>query len=366
MSATIETPPEVSVSTGLPALDYEVALAGADVAELAKSIYQCAERLDIPLQGVLPPMVMPVGDVVDRQLARAWTIQLRSLPKSKQAKLPILTDILARISYSVGEFQNAQRDFMALALMSDDQETQALARYHAFCAAVERPNFPDASVELRYASSLSPRKYAPVQLDRFDPEQLVYSDILGHTIRCTTRNTIQKEDVFCRTLNTTYLDRSIQEVFEDQKKLSAVNHRAILPVKGTGHAAPDGQRPFFITLLYEASTVDQYVQRSGVISPRDFLPLFLSLVEGLEAAHQAGVLHQGIRPDYILIRRKVSGYSGVITNFGLPIKRSFYQFPFSNPSHLSQTQFGRTLANALDYAAPEQLGKRPEPVSATT
>jgi serine/threonine protein kinase len=362
MSATIDTP----ATTGIPALDYEIALSGADVSDLGRTIYQTAERLGVPLQGILPPMEMPLGDIVDRSLTRNWTIQFRSLGKAVQAKLPMLLDMLARVEYSVGEFQNAQRDFMALALTGEDNEWQALARYHAFRSAIERPNFPDASVELRYAASLSPREFAPVQLDRFDPEQLVYSDVIGHTIRCTTRNTLQREDVFVRTLEPHYLDRTMQEVFEDQKKLATVNHRAILPVRGTGHVSPDGKRPFFVTFLYEASTVDQYVQRSGVISARDFLPLYLSLVEGLQAAHTAGVLHRGIRPEYILIRRKVSGYSGVITNFGLPLKRSFYEFPFTNPSQLSATIFGRTLANALDYVAPEQLGKRSEPVSDKT
>ena len=355
------------ISTGLPGLDYEIALAGGgDIADLALSVYQTAERLEVPLQGVLPPLVMPLGDMIDRQLTRSWTNQLRSKPKVLQAKLPTLLDILARVEFSVGEFQNAQRNFMAIALMGDDQEQQSLARYHAFRSAVERPNYPDASVELRYAASLAPRRFSPVQLDRFDPEQVVYSDVAGLTVRCTTRNTLQKEDLFIRSLDTTYLDRTIPEVFEDQKKLATVKHRAILPTRGTGHVTPDGQRPFIVSLLYEASTLDQYVQRSGVITPRDFIPLFLSLVEGLIAAHSVGVLHRGLRPEYLLIRRKVSGFSGVMTNFGLPLKRSFYEFPIKNPSHLSLTQFGRTLSNSLDYVAPEQVGKRPEPVSAAT
>ncbi len=355
------------ISTGLPGLDYEIALAGGgDIADLALSVYQTAERLEVPLQGVLPPLVMPLGDMIDRQLTRSWTNQLRSKPKVVQAKLPTLLDILARVEFSVGEFQNAQRNFMALALMGDDQEQQSLARYHAFRSAVERPNYPDASVELRYAASLAPRQFTPVQLDRFDPEQVVYSDVAGLTVRCTTRNTLQKEDLFIRSLDTTYLDRTIPEVFEDQKKLATVKHRAILPTRGTGHVTPEGQRPFIVSLLYEASTLDQYVQRSGVITPRDFIPLFLSLVEGLMAAHNVGVLHRGLRPEYLLIRRKVSGFSGVMTNFGLPLKRSFYEFPIKNPSHLSLTQFGRTLSNSLDYVAPEQVGKRPDPVSPAT
>ena len=66
-------PPEVkAISTGLPGLDYELALAGSgDAAELAQSVHNTAERLGVPLQGVLPNMVMPLGDIVDRQLTRA-------------------------------------------------------------------------------------------------------------------------------------------------------------------------------------------------------------------------------------------------------------------------------------------------------
>lgn len=357
----------IAVSTGHPGLDYELALVGnPDVNELAKSIVQTAERLDVPLQGTLPVMIMPLGDILDRQLTRAWTNQIRSKSKALQAKIPTLLDILARLEFSVGEFQNAQRNFMALSQIHEDTEQQALARYHAYRSALERPNLSDASVELRYAAGLSPRRFSPVQLERFDPEQIVYSDIIGITVRCTTRTTLQKEDLFIRTLDLRYVDRTLSEIFDDQKKLSTVNHRSILPIRGTGHATPDGQRPFVVSLLYEASTVEQYVQRSGVISPKDFLPLFQSLVEGLQAAHTAGVLHRNIRPDYVLIRRKVSGYSGVMTNFGLPLKREFYEYPISNPSHLGQTTFGRTLSNSLDYAAPEQIGEVSSPASEAT
>jgi len=151
--------PARTISTGVPGLDYELALAGSEeAAELALSVCHTAERLGVPFQGELPLMEMPLGDVLDRQLTRAWTIQLRGMTKLQQSKLPMLLDLLARVEYSVGEFQNAQRNFMALAHLGDDQEQQALARYHAFRSALERPNFPDASVELRYAAGLAPRR----------------------------------------------------------------------------------------------------------------------------------------------------------------------------------------------------------------
>jgi hypothetical protein len=78
------------------------------------------------------------------------------------------------------------------------------------------------------------------------------------------------------------------------------------------------------------------------------------------------VLHRGIRPDYIWIRRKVSGFSGVLTNFGLELGRGYYQTTVENPTRLVLTAYGRTLANALDYAAPEQLGKTEETISEST
>jgi hypothetical protein len=363
MSTEIEKQPgatDASTTTGLPALDLEVRLAGDEVADLARTILGAARRLDVPLTDELPPMVMPLGDIVDRQLTRAWTIQLRALPGSLQAKLPTLIDLLARVEFTVGEFQNAQRDFMAAALVTEDAEGQALARFHAYRSAVERPHLPDASVELRHALALASRRFTPVPIDRFEPEQIVYADALGITIRCKTRSNIgQGDDVFARTLDANTLARPVAEVFEDQKKLSAVNHRALLPVRGTGHAGDQQQRPFITMAYYEGTQVDQYVQRSGIIAPKDFLPLLLSWVEALETAHKAGVYHRGLRPDYVWIRRKVSGFSGVLTNFGLALTPAFYQRDIDNPAMLAHTTFGRTLANVLDYVPPEVLNQVP-------
>jgi serine/threonine protein kinase len=360
MSTDLKNPPGVSAapeappSTGIPAFDLELRLAGADVTELALTILGAARRLDVPLTEELPPMIMPAGDIVDRQLTRAWTIQLRGLPGTVQAKLPTLIDLLARVEFAVGEFQNAQRDFMAAALIFEDAESQALARFHAYRSALERPHLPDASVELRQALALAARRFTPVPLDRFDPEQVVYNDCLGATIRCKTRGNIaQAEELFLRTLNPVYLSRPIGEIFDDQKKLSMVKQKALLPVRGTGHAG-DRQLPFITTAYYEGTPLDQYVQRSGVIAPKDFVPLLLTWVEALEAAHQAGVYHRCLRPDYVWIRRKVSGFSGVLTNFGLPLAPTVYQHEVDNPASLAYTAFGRTLANALDYVPPEQ------------
>ena len=96
MSTDLQNPPgapaaaEAPPSTGIPAFDLELRLAGADVTDLAITILGAARRLDIPLADELPQMIMPAGDIVDRQLTRAWTIQLRGLPGTVQAKLPTL------------------------------------------------------------------------------------------------------------------------------------------------------------------------------------------------------------------------------------------------------------------------------------
>jgi hypothetical protein len=356
--ATPEANKKSVVSTGWPALDLEVALASPDVAELASTILNAAERLGVPLEGRLPVIAMPSGDMVDRQLSRAWTIQFRALSAVVQAKLPTLQDLLARVAFSVGEFQNAQRDFMALAKVSPEPEGQALARYHAYRSAIERPHLMDASVELRHAIAIAPHQYAPVPLERFDPEQITASDCLGISLRCKTRGALGQGDyVTLRTLDSRTLHRPVADIFEDQKKLSFAKHRALLPVFGTGYVGEGKSQPFISFAYYEGTPLDQYVQRSGVIAPKDFAPLLLSWVEALSAAHAAGVLHRSIRPDYIWIRRKVSGFSGVLTNFGLELERSFYQTAIANPTRLILTAYGRTLANALDYAAPEQFGK---------
>jgi serine/threonine protein kinase len=354
-------------STGWPALDLEIALAGPEVAELARQVIEAIRRLNVPEEGLLPFLSMPQGDFEDRQRSRGWTIQFRALSGALQAQLLTLQDLLARVAFTVGEFQNAQRDFMALAKALAEPEGQALARFHAFRAALERPNYSDASVELRHAIALAPQRFSPVPLDRFDPEQIQAADCVGITLRCKTRGGLGQGDyVSLRTLDAHFLHRPVAEIFEDQKKLAAVKHRALLPVLGTGYTSSQLRQAFISSAYYEGTPLDQYVQRSGVIAPRDFVPLFLNWVEALSAAHGAGVWHRSLRPEFILIRRKVSGFSGVLTNFGLELRPEFYRTEIVNPTALAQTTYGRTLANAWDYAAPEQLGKYSAALSAAT
>lgn len=357
-------------STGFPLLDAELQSVPPAVQQLGKSIINLADRYDIALDGNLPLLKQAYGDATDRHLVRTWSADFRAFGRQSNLqfpRLPELLNALARVEFHLGEFQSAQKDFQALSSIAPTIESQAQARYNAFRACLERPNYVDAIVELRQAVVLEPMKYTPVHLDRFDPERIMGADSTGLALKCFRRDSLTKgEPILVRTLYPDTIDRDITELFNDYKTLSKVRNRSLLPILGTGYALSNNERPFFTSPFFEASPLDVYVQRSGVLTPKDAVALLVQFVDALMAMHEAGVYHRALRPEHILVRRKVSGFSGVLINPGINLSKELMQTPVDNPAMLTRTLFGRSLANILDYASPEQLGKFDAPVGPAT
>lgn len=106
----------------------------------------------------------------------------------------------------------------------------------------------------------------------------------------------------------------------------------------------DESRPFYVMPLFSGSL--RNLMNDG-IPPDQVLPLFLQILDGLEAVHQKGVVHRDIKPENMLFDQEKNL---VISDFGI--------------AHLTtdqmltdvKTKTGDRLANFL-YAAPEQRRK---------
>src|SRR3981081_1724934 len=87
----------------------------------------------------------------------------------------------------------------------------------------------------------------------------------------------------------------------------------------------------------------------GVV-PLEVLPLFVKILDGVEAAHLQGVIHRDLKPENILVDSK--GAHPAIADFGIA---SFTEDLLVTSVETAPTQ---RLAN-FQYAAPEQrLGGR--------
>src|SRR5262245_8956575 len=71
----------------------------------------------------------------------------------------------------------------------------------------------------------------------------------------------------------------------------------ILEVLDLG-ALPDGSHYMVLEFL-DGETLTDRVRRVGRMSPRDLAPLVQQMLNGLGAAHKAGIFHRDLKPDNI-------------------------------------------------------------------
>jgi serine/threonine protein kinase/Tol biopolymer transport system component len=145
----------------------------------------------------------------------------------------------------------------------------------------------------------------------------------------------------------------------EARVLASLNHNNIASL----HAFErDGDTNFLVMELVEGETLAERIKR-GAIPVDEALPLFLQIAEGLEAAHEKGVIHRDLKPANI----KVSDDGRVkILDFGLAKAMAPAGVSETDPSEsptitaagYSQTRQGQILGTAA-YMSPEQARGRP-------
>jgi eukaryotic-like serine/threonine-protein kinase len=83
----------------------------------------------------------------------------------------------------------------------------------------------------------------------------------------------------------------------EAKMLAALNHPRIASLFGMEHV--DGQH-FLVMELVEGETLADRLRR-GPMQVEDALPIAIQIAEGLEAAHDKGVVHRDLKPANVKI-----------------------------------------------------------------
>ncbi len=142
-------------------------------------------------------------------------------------------------------------------------------------------------------------------------------------------------------------DPSFAARFEREAELACrLDHPALVRVHDRGC---DEGRLWLTMQFVDGSDADQVLRREGPFAPPRVLRILEAVADGLDHAHDAGLVHRDVKPANILLsRRGTNGERAVLGDFG--IARS------SGATRLTDT--GALLAS-LPYAAPEQLRDRP-------
>ncbi|MFJ8016817.1 protein kinase [Streptomyces sp. NPDC096339] len=157
----------------------------------------------------------------------------------------------------------------------------------------------------------------------------------------------------------TYNDSSGQELADlhvrmqrEARAAARVRHPGVVAVHDV--AEHEG-RPIIVMELVDGPSLADVLEERGTLDPGEAAKIGAVVLEALDAAHEAGVLHRDVKPGNILLDR--TGRV-VLTDFGIAA--------MDDPGDGATTNLTRSgeIVGSLDYLAPERAqGQQPGPAS---
>ncbi len=296
----------------------------------------------------------------ERLAVKALLAQFRQLSPEEQKQLPELLNKLGKLQYGSGDFKGATHTFDAVADNVSEASTKAEAHYNAYRSALEAKKWTKALEELRRACDLDPARFSPFPLYFYQPKGILGAGGFGAAVLCY--GTKARRDVVVKTFHADDLERSVNEVFQEAEILKELKHSAIIGVQDWGYAdSIKMSRPYIVMEYFPGVTLEAFVSPRGVLSEQDTVNIAIQIAEGMQAAHQQGVLHRDLKPANLLVRKEGNRWQVKIIDFGLALRRSIIETSVVAGSNNS-TLRGESAVGTYDYAPPEQMGKRKEAV----
>ncbi len=340
-----------------------------EVCALLTQVIRQLSELGMQRGEVRPQHSLSIRGADERRAVQALLMRYRQLSREEQRQAPALLNGLGKLQLGAGDFAGAGQSFAEVARIAPDATAQAEAHANAYRAALERRDYPTALAELRGAAELDAGRFAPFPLYRYEPRQVLGAGGFGTALLC--RDNHFDEDVVVKTLHTGCLDRAVEELFREARILRRLTHPAIIGVRDCDYADPVHKaRPYLVMDYFSGGNLQQLVDEQGSLPLEQLLVVAAQVAAGMKAAHAQGVLHRDLKPANILVRppsplppgRGAGGEGGwkvKIIDFGLALRQQTVETSMVRVGSTERSMLDTSVAGTLDYAPPEQLGKRP-------
>jgi serine/threonine protein kinase len=223
----------------------------------------------------------------------------------------------------------------------------AEAHFNAYQVALRSGRHDAALEHLHDAIRRDPQRFAPFPIDDYEPLQILRAGSFDVTFLCHAQALGTKVAVESFVADEP-ARRVVATAFRDAIVLHQLHHPGIIRLHRWGWADPEKTRPYVVMEYFPAQTLQEYLTEHGPLAFAEFKELARQMAEALRSAHRRGILHRALNPSRLLLRRPERDDAGMweirLLDFGLAIE-------------LAATD---SAADALDYAAPEQLGRFPD------
>ncbi|MFE9634551.1 protein kinase [Streptomyces sp. NPDC006463] len=156
-----------------------------------------------------------------------------------------------------------------------------------------------------------------------------------------------------------YTDASAAELADLRARMqreaqaaARIRHRGVVTV----HDVTDDEGlPVIVMELVDGPSLDDVLAERGALAPHEAAAIGAELMDALDAAHRAGVLHRDVKPGNVLMER---GGRVVLTDFGIASMEA--------PDDDAMAKLTRSgeIVGSIDYLPPERAqGREPGPAS---
>ena len=138
-------------------------------------------------------------------------------------------------------------------------------------------------------------------------------------------------------------DSRFRERFLRESRMAAsLDHPHIVPIFQAGEE--DGA--LFLAMRYvEGTDLGKLLAEGGALAPARAIALLEQVADGLDAAHEKGLVHRDVKPSNVLVSRAAGKEHAYLADFGLT-KRT---------GSLSGLSVAGEVVGTIEYVAPEQI-----------
>ncbi len=332
--------------------------------QIGEAVQEVLKQHQLQRREIRPGDSLSIRTDGERELVKQLVARYRALPESERRQVPALLNAVGKLEVVTGDFEAAVNDFAAVATMVGDTGAQAEAHFNAYQACLERRDWAAAFREFVKAVRLDGKRFATFPVGKYQPQRILGAGGFGVAYLC--KHKYMDSQVVVKTLMLDALGRDADKVFTEAQLLRVLDHPAIIRISDCGYVDASGKsRPFLVMDYFAGGTLEEHVKKNGALALEEFLPLARLIAEGLQAAHGKNILHRDVKPANVLVRKDATGWQVKVIDFGLALRQKVSPTSVNgNTASRSKTLVGESIAGTVEYAAPEQMGRRNEPVGA--
>ncbi|MEQ9073540.1 MAG: serine/threonine-protein kinase [Sandaracinaceae bacterium] len=186
----------------------------------------------------------------------------------------------------------------------------------------------------------------PTRIDRYEIEGRLGQGGFGEVLRA--RHTVLGTRVALKLLAAQHSASPgmVERFLREAQMAAAIGNPHIVSVTDAG-VTSDGQ-PFLAMELLDGEDLEQRIERGGPLHVHEAIEVVLQILEGLRAAHAAGIVHRDMKPANVFLVKGPDGRPFVkLLDFGIS--------KVTEPGKVSSLTKTGVMLGTPAYMAPEQL-----------